>query len=98
MHTIEEQKYTEKELSDYYEAMGKEVIYDASRELAINLYSELQMLEDEGRDVGELKEEVFQKLLGYAEEDKEERLLRLRDELKTFTDLNKELNGTLNNK
>ena len=65
-------------------------IYDSSREQAINLYTELQMLEDEGKDVGELKEEVFQKLLGYAEEDVEERLARLREELKEYKELKKE--------
>lgn len=68
-----------------------EIIYDSSREQALNLYSELQILEDEGKDVGELKEEVFQRLLGYAEEETEERLGRLREELRTYTDLNKEL-------
>lgn len=72
-----------------------EIIYsaieDSARESALNLYAQLQILEDNGKDVGEMKEEVFQRIRGFAEEDAEERLGRLREELKTYTDLNKEL-------
>jgi hypothetical protein len=71
--------------------MEKGLIYDSAREQTLNLYSKLQMLEDEGKDVGELKGEAWQRLLAYAEEDKEEQLARLREELLTYTELKKEL-------
>ena len=67
-----------------------EIIYDSQREQTLNLYSQLQVLEDEGKDVGELKEEAFQKLVGYAEEDSEEKLHRLRSVLHRLTDSRKE--------
>lgn len=71
--------------------MEKGPIYDSAKEQTLNRYSELQMLEDEGKDVGELKEEAWQRLLAYAEEDKEEQLARLREELLTYTKLKKDL-------
>ena len=62
--------------------MERNIIYDSQREQALNFYAALLTLDEEGKDVGELIEETWQKIKGYAEEDDEERLLRLREELK----------------
>ena len=56
-------------------------IYDSQREQALNFYTTFLALDEEGKNVGELIEETWQRLLSYAEEDKEEKLAKLRKEL-----------------
>ena len=85
---LEEQKYTEKELSDYYEAMKEKkstIIYDSTRETLMHNMQCLQELQNQGVSVGALKEETWEQIKDLIEgSDRQEckrKLGELRNEL-----------------
>ena len=82
---LEEQKYTEKELSDYYEAMKEKkstIIYDSTREQLLNNLEQVKRLQEEGIHVGKLPEKLWQDIVELIEKGDCEKLGQLRQELK----------------
>ena len=83
-----EQKYTEKELSDYYEAMKEKkstIIYDSTRETLMHNMQCLQELQNQGVSVGALKEETWEQIKDLIESSDRQmckrRLKELREEI-----------------